>query len=257
MQRGLYQVQVEGNQLRAFVDAAALKLSQDQIRRLSYALRDTAARVQARAVRNVSGYPVRYDGQTFRVVVRTGALKGAIEMQWPYQSPLQARVFVNGAHTAQPFQMGDQLVKPRPVAVYAAAIEFGHGPIDLKQSMMGKTVPFFASRSSSSTGPYAARGVTETADGQWENKALNNRLQARGKAPMYFGQRKTTAAYEGAKGGAASYFIAFRKVGKTGWVIPEAKPRPFMRAAVRQSERDMRSLIFNGLKGILTDAGRS
>lgn len=229
---GLYRLEVDDRQLRVLLNTAKLKLSPAQLGFLGYAIRDTAERARIRVIRNVSGYPVYYDGKAFRVQVRTGALKGAIEMEWPYQGPLQARVYVNGSHTAQPFKMGDGVVKPRPVATYAAAIEYGHGPIDLKKYMMGKTVPFFASRSASSTGPFTARGLTPVTDmpgDLWENRALNNRLQAAGKRPMHF-QRRRARAYTSQKKGAGSYYIAFRKVGKHGWVIPEAQPRPFMRA---------------------------
>lgn len=259
----LYRVEVQNGQLTVLLNVAALNLSPDQLNFLGYAIRDTAARAQARAVRNVSGYPVTYDGKVFRVVVRTGALKGAIDMQWPYQSPLQARVFVNGAMTAAPFQAGDRLVKPSPVSAYAAAIEFGHEEIDLKKFMQGKIVPFFASRTAGSTGPFAVRGLTEVEGSNgalWENKALNIKLThplfGTAKGPMYFQKRGGTAAYQGAKGGGGSYYIAFRRVGKTGWIIPAAKPRPFMRAAATgpQAQRDARQNTLERLRALMRPA---
>jgi len=254
---GLFRVEVENNQLRVLLNTARLQLDPSQLNFLGTAIRDAAARVQARAVRNVSGTPVQYDGRVFRVVVRTGALKGAIDMQWPYQSALQARVYVNGAHTSIPENVGGYISRPVPVSKYAAAIEYGHGPIDLKQTMQGKTVPFFASRSANSTGPYSARGVTHVEGDMWENKPLNAKLQAQGKNPMLFQRRSTKAAYSGAKNGGGAYFIAFRKVGKTGWVIPAAQPRPFMRAALKQSERDTRELVRDRLVELMSHEVRN
>jgi hypothetical protein len=253
--RGLFRIEIQGNQLRVLLNTAKLNLSAAQLSELGTAIRDSGARVQARAVRNVSGYPVQYDGKVFRVVVRTGTLKGAIDMQWPYQSPLQARVYVNGTHTAQPIQMGGQLLRPRPVSTYAASIEYGHEEIDLKRFMQGKTVPFFASRSANSTGPFAARGLTPAAGpgDLWESTTLNAKLLRGGKKHMVF-QRRVAAAYDGAKKGAGTYYIAFRKVGKKGWIIPAARARPFMRAAVRQSERDTRQLVRDQLVNVLSNA---
>lgn len=255
----LYRVETQGNELRVLLNTARLKLNPSQLNNLGFAVRDLAARVQARAVRNVSGYPVQYDGKVFRVVVRTGTLKGAIDMQWPYQTVLWARVFVNGAHTSQVQAIGGYIPKPVPVRRYAAAIEFGHPPIDLKQFMRGKTVPFFASRTANTTGPFAARGLTPVDDTgeMWENKALNRKLTHPlwgRKGPMYF-QRKA-GKIEGYGGGA--YYIAFRKVGKTGWVIPAAKPRPFMRAAGTSpaSQRDARRLTSQRLRMLLEDAAK-
>lgn len=256
MRRGLYRIEVNDKQLAVVLDTAKLQLKPAQLELMGLAIRDVAERARTRVVRNVSGYPVFYDGTAFRVQVRTGALKGAIEMEWPYQSPLQARVYVNGAQTGQPMQQGDRVVKPRPVGDYAAAIEYGHGPIDLKQFMMGKTVPFFASRSANSTGPFSARGLTPV-DGSgerlWENKELNNRLAAKGKKPMHFQQRKARA-YTSQSKGAGSYYIAFRRVGKHGWIIPAAKPRPFMRAGTtgRATQEDARRFTAEHLVKLLT-----
>lgn len=252
--RGLFRVEIENNQLRVLLDTAKLGLTAEQLNVLGGAIRDSAARVQARAVRNVKGYPVQYDGRVFRVKTVTGALAASIDMQWPYQTVLQARVYVNGAHTAQGQMVNGVFTKPRPVAAYAAAIEFGHAEIDLKQFMQGKVVPFFASRTKNSTGPFAARGLTEVAGtgGQlWENIQLSVKLGTQGKAPMQFRRMATKAAYSGGKHGGGAYYIAFRRVGKTGWIIPAAKPRPFMRAALAQSERDVRANVRQRLAQIL------
>jgi hypothetical protein len=249
---GLYSVQVHDSSLRVMLNTAKLNLNPAQVLRMGEAVRDLSANVQARAVRNVSGYPVQYEGGVFRVKSQTGALKGAIEQQWPYQSPLQARVFVNGAMSGAAIQIAGALVKPRPVSDYAGAIESGHGEIDLKKTMMGKTVPFFAARSQNATGPYAGRGLRPEGSG-WVDDALNHKLSSKGaKGPMSFKRHKI----KGGTRGAGSYYVTFRKVGKTGWIIPAAKPRPFMRAAGtgQATQADARSLTAAKLKEVLRDA---
>jgi integrase len=116
----------------------------------------------------------------------------------------------------------------------AGAIEYGHAEIDLKKTMQGKIVPFFASKSATATGPYAARGLDQIGkSNQYTSKSLNNKLQALGKANMNF----TKHAGKGPTGGAGAYYISFRRVGKTGWIIPAAKPRPFMRRRSRSRRR--------------------
>lgn len=216
---------------------------------LSDGIRQWGALVQARAVRNVTGYPVVYQGGVFRVMVRTGTLRGAIELQWPYESPYQARVFVNGAVTNPGDTPGGGRSRPTPVWKYASAIEFGHDEIDLKKFMRGKVVPFFASRGAKSRGPFAARGL-EPVDARdtdygsrWQSEALNRKLAAKGKGPMTFEKKGGNAAYQGAKRGASTYFISFRRVGDTGWVIPRALPRPFMRAALEGTADQGRRLV--------------
>lgn len=233
-----YQLRIDTKQLRVLSARAHLPLNDPKVMAaMGAGIRAWGALVQARAVRNVSGYPVVYDGGVFRVQVRTSTLKGSIELQWPYQSNLQARVFVNGTHTANVAQPGGS-VRSQSVADYAAAIEMGHKAIDLKQFMQGKVVPFFGARGKSARGPFAARGLTPAVPGsedygsQWQSEHLNNKLAAKGKAPMYFTKKGGGEVYQAGKKGGSTYFIAFRRVGKTGWIIPAAKPRPFMRAAV-------------------------
>lgn len=203
--------------------------------------------VQQRAVRNVSGYPVIYSGGAFRVMVRTGTLKGAIEMQYPFINGLQARVFVNGSVTSTGEAQGGK-ARVTSVSAYAFRIEFGGDEIDLKKTMLGKTVPFFGVRSAASTGPYAARGLKpvdrdSTGYGSsWRSAELDAKLLAKGKSFMTFEKKGGQAAYKGQTKGASTYFISFRKVGKTGWIIPAAKPRPFMLAAVEGTGDQARRL---------------
>jgi hypothetical protein len=200
---------------------------------LGKAVKTAGVALQTQAVRNVSGYPVVYEGGAFRVRVQTGALKGSITLQYPYGDEYKARVYVNGTHTASGART---FTKPKPVSDYAGAIEWGHGPIDLKKTMQGKIVPFFSARSDKATGPYAATGVRQVkslkmgSDGvlehetSYQSQKLNEKLAAKGKPAMRFKKIKPDTG--------GSYFIAFRTVGKTGWIIPAAKPRPFMKAAL-------------------------
>lgn len=216
-------------------------------------VRRWALMVQTRAVHNVSGYPVIYAGGAFRIQVRTGTLKGAIEVQYPYQNRLQARVFVNGTMTT-PAQQGS---RPTSVSAYAFRIEFGGPEIDLKKTIQGKTVPFFASRSSASSGPFAARGLKPISTGQtaygslWRSEAHDAKLAAQGKGPMAFEKRGGKSAYKDPHGSGATYYISFRKVGKTGWVIPRALPRPFMRAAVEGTGEQARRMAVRELTKVM------
>jgi hypothetical protein len=239
----LIEARYERGSLDVLLKRATLrKLGGAGRRQLGEGIRDTAERVRQRAVRNVSGYPVTYTGGVFVVKVRTGALKGAMEMEWPYGSEWVARVFVNGAHTSTS-NIGGYPGKPVAVSKYAAAIEHGHKEIDLKQHMMGKTVPFFGARSQTATGPYAERGLISIGGGQFVSR--NPSGKCGGKQPLVYDRKRT------ASGG--SYFITYRKVGKKGWVIPAAKPRPFMAAAALGSAPDARRLVGGRVRAVLAE----
>lgn len=263
----LIEARYEHGQLTTLMRRATLRqIGAKGERALGEGIRDGAEKVRQRAVRNVSGYPVNYTGGAFRVQVKTGALKGAIESEWPYGDHLTARVFVNGSHTSTS-STGGYMGKPTPVSKYAASIEHGHREIDLKKTMMGKTVPFFGARSSSARGPFAATGLREVkhftltptpgglgfggsdqvmnVGSAWHSDRLDKKLHDRGKRSMAFARKRTSSG--------GSYFIAFRKVGKKGWIIPEAKPRPFMAAAASASRDDVRRLIGGKVRSILAE----
>jgi hypothetical protein len=252
----LIEARYDHGQLTALMQRATLKRIGRNNRMLGEGVRDGAERIRTRAVRNVSGYPVTYTGGAFRVQVKSGALKGALETEWPYGDSLTARVFVNGAHTSLS-NTGGYIGRPVPVSRYAAAIEHGHGEIDLKKTMLGKTVPFFGARAQNAQGAYAATGLRKTdfftfsGDGikigsGYQSESLNAKLAAKRKGPMVFDRKRTASG--------SSYFIAFRKVGKTGWIIPEAKPRPFMAAAAKASTVDVQRIIGRKVRAVL--AGR-
>lgn len=209
-------------------------------------VRKWGAMVQASAVYNVTGHPVVYDGRVFRVMVRTGTLRNSIELQWPYRSRFQARVFVNGT-LMNPGDGGGGRSRPVAVSAYALAIEDGHEAIDLKKTMQGKIVPFFGSVQAKARGPFAAQGLkpldTTARDygSKWASEQHNRKLAAKGKGGMTFTKKGGHPAYQGASAG--TYFIAFRRVGKVGWIIPAAAPRPFMAAAVQRSKEPGRRML--------------
>jgi hypothetical protein len=84
-------------------------------------------------------------------------------------------------------------------------------------------------------GPYAAGGL-KPVDAKHTDYGSSGAARARreaagqGQGPDELHQEGRAPAYKGS--GAGTYFIAFRRVGKTGWIIPKAAPRPFMRAAL-------------------------
>lgn len=257
----------ERGSLQVLLERASMRRISGRGRQvLGEGVRDGAERIRQRAVRNVSGYPVSQDGRYFRVNTSTGALKGAIEAQWPYGDTFSARVFVNGSHTSVT-QIGGYTGRPTSVGRYAAAIERGHPQIDLKKTMMGKVVPFFGARAQNAKGPYAATGLRKTSTftlaptpgglgfggsdevveihSGYQSAKLNAKLAAKGKKPMTFARKRT------ASGG--SYFLAFRKVGKKGWIIPEAQPRPFMAAAASGSRADVQRIIGGKARQLLAE----
>lgn len=255
-----YIVRVDIKALRVLVERTRGPFGGPPVRAaLGQVIRRWGVMAQERAVRNVTGYPVNYDGRVFRVMVRTGTLRGAIELEWPYEGKeFLARVFVNGAAMNPGTVPGMGPARPRPVSEYAAAIEFGHPEIDLKKTMLGKTVPFFGARGGKARGPYAATGLDPVDPSQkgygsgWHSAQLDRRLAAKGKGPMVFEKKGGNAAYTGAKQSASTYFIAFRKVGKVGWVIPEAQPRPFLAAALAQTADQGRRMAVRELTAALS-----
>ena len=235
----LIEARYEHGQLEALMQRATLaRLSGRGRRLLGEGVRDSAEKIRQRAVRNVSGYPVSYTGGAFVVRVQTGALKGSIETEWPYGDEWAARVFVNGAHTSVS-NVGGYISKPVPVSSYAAAIEFGHKEIDLKKTMMGKTVPFFGARAQGAKGPYTETGLVSLG----KNSFISKNPDGKQRRPLVYSRKRTKSG--------SSYFIAFRKVGKKGWIIPEAKPRPFMAAAAQASRGDVQRIIGGKVRTIL------
>lgn len=255
-----YQLRVDRGRLLALIDVTGFKPTGRAARTLGEGIRRAGLIVQTRAVRNVSGYPVVFEGGVFRVQVRTGALKGSIELDWPYEGTVfRARVYVNGTATRIESQPGSGYTRSTTVAEYAAAIEAGHKEIDLKKYMQGKRVPFFGSVAAKARGPYAARGLKPIMAGVkgygsgWASESLNAKLAAKGKGAMVFTKMGGKAAFSGR---GTSYFISFRTVGKTGWIIPEAAPRPFMRAAAMGTRDQVRRVIVAAAVEMLRDSMR-
>jgi hypothetical protein len=224
-----------------------LGLEGDTMAQLGGLVRQVGLMAQAQAVYNVSGYPVNYSGGFFRVNVRTGALKASISLQYPSKNQLTARVYVTGSMSIASSIPG--LSKPRPVSDYAGAVEWGHKQVDLKRTMQGKIVPFFGSVSKAN-GPYAATGllpvdIDHDFGDPFASPEHIAKLAAKGKPPMYFIRTKASSR------GNSSYYISFRRVGKTGWIIPRAKPRPFMRASGEQLRDKGKAVLTNGIAKIM------
>lgn len=240
-----YKLELRTGQLRVLIERTRTPGSGRNAQVLGRGVRKAGAIVQARAVRNVTGYPVVYEGGVFRVQVQTGTLRGAIELEWPYGTAFQARVYVNGARMTPAQLAGGYRGQPRSVSEYAGAIEWGHAAIDLKLTMKGKTVPFFAAKAAKARGPYSAVGVkpldqTQTGFGtRWQSETLNRKLAAQGKGRMIFTKQG------GKPKGGGSYWISFRKVGNEGWIIPEMKPRPFMRAALEGTKQQAKRAVLD------------
>lgn len=238
-------------------------MNMDTVNLLGQSIRKWGVMLQTRAVFNVTGHPVvSPEGGYFVVRVRTGALRSSIEMQWPYQTAFQARVFVNGTVMNPGEIPAAGVSRPRPVSQYAAAIEFGHEPIDLKRTMRGKIVPFFGAKAQKARGPYAAQGLKPLDDrdqgygSSWQSEALNRKLAGQGKGPMIFEKKGGHPAYSGQKQGASTYFISFRRVGDKGWVIPEAKPRPFLGSAVQGVKEPGRKMVARDFARALVPGSR-
>lgn len=231
----------EGGSLYILLNRATLNDVGNAGRRaLGEGVRDGAEKIRQRAVRNVSGYPVNQGGRSFVIRVRTGALKGALETEWPYGSEWAARVFVNGTHTSTT-NIGGYPSKPVPVSRYAGSIEHGHKEVDLKKTMEGKIVPFFGARSLNAQGPYAETGLAAIGKSQY----ISRTPKPGTRSPLVYDRKRT------ASGG--SYFISFRKVGKKGWIIPEAQPRPFMQAAAEGATAEVRRAIGSKVRAMLAE----
>ena len=140
---------------------------------------------QAQAVQNVSGNVVTYSGGTFVINRQTGKLARSIQIYPDPSGSLLGAVIVAGAN-------------------YAAAVENGTtGPVDLKPSLMGKTIPIMV------------RGGKKARD-----KAIASGDATAVERHASTGRKMETAA------------IIFRKVGpkSKGWIIPQQPARPFMLA---------------------------
>lgn len=258
MASGPYYLKVDTTALKVLIARTSGPFGSPQIvNALGQAVRKWGVLLQTRARYNVSGHPVSYQGGYFVVRVRTGALQNSIELQWPYTSAFMARVFVNGT-VMNPGEIAEAgFARPRPVSEYAWAIEAGHDEIDLKKTMQGKTVPFFGQRQNKIRGPYAAGGLQPTDPdstdygSKWRSADLDAKLAAKGKGPMDFTKKGGHPAYKGS--GAGTYFISYRKVGKTGWIIPKAAPRPFMRAALEGTADAGRLMVVREVKQALIE----
>lgn len=175
----------------------------DLLTTISKVVKKYAQMAQKQAVVNVSGGQVMYSGGVFVIHRQTGKLARSIQVSYP--SPLSAVVMAS--------------------AEYAAALEGGVPyPVDLKPSLMGKTVfiPF---------------------------KNAQDPKAPRDSAGNYMGV--SLPKYDSKGNRAGNRFGIFRRVtpNSTGWIIPPRPPRPFMRAAAEA--------VMPGYQKELTEAFRA
>src|ERR1039458_4021936 len=130
----LFKLVVENSQLQVILNRAKLRLTPAELGQVGQGLAMAAGEVQKQAVVNVTGNVVVFEGGSFKINTVTGTLRGSINMEWPYQDWLQARVYVNGTYSIEGSVRPDGSIgKSAPVSKYAASIEYGHVEIDLKK----------------------------------------------------------------------------------------------------------------------------
>lgn len=160
---------------------------------------------RAEAVKNVSGGVVTYSGGSFVINRQTRKLAGSIQTTYP--SPLSGVVIAK--------------------AEYAAAIEAGVPyPVDLKPSLMGKTVFIpFRTPYGNRVSPIQFPVQTSSRGGNNPQDPAQTRQVVQSVPLMSSGGRRT-----------GNQFGVFRRVGpnSTGWIIPPRKARPFMGAAAEK-----------------------
>lgn len=164
----------------------------DRISAVRKAVAKNTREARRQATINVSNTSVTYEGKTFIIKRQTAKLARSIQVV--SITPLSGTVAA--------------------MAEYAGAIEEGHKEIDLKPSLMGKTVPLPVDPN----GPISAFGkkltpVVAKAGGI----ARIEKMSSTGKTSRWT-------------------YIAFRRVGPNshGWIIKAAPGRPFMAAAGEQ-----------------------
>lgn len=181
----------------------------DLVASMKKIVREWTKRAQAQAVQNVSGGQVIYSGGSFVINRQTGKLARSIQKEYP--SALSGVVIANlGGDGGK----GD----------YAAAIEYGVPfPVDLKPSLMGKTVFIpFSSAYGNRSGPIPYPVQTSAKGGNSPQDPAQTR-NVTVSIPVFNskGQRS------------GNKFGVFRKVGPNtqGFIIPPRAARPFMQAA--------------------------
>lgn len=164
---------------------------------------DYGQRLQAQAVRNVSGVQVTYSGGTFVVNRDTGFLSQNIRLTQP--NPLGAMVTAD--------------------TEYASYVHDGvDHPVDMKPFLMGKVIPIRA----------RGMGDAHLAQTSVQGAALwAMPTQGPVKGGVTHKQKRNS------KGRVSrNLYISFRRVtaASTGWIIPVRPPRPFLTAAVETIE---------------------
>lgn len=171
------------------------------IRALQATINQYGRLMQREAVANASGRVVEFHGQHFSINRITGNLVRNIHL---VPGPLSASVVAD--------------------ADYAAAVEAGHPAIDLKKFMAGKIVPL----------PIGS-GVAASA--QTFMQALGSKAylstDSKGKVISTVNGLRVQNQYASTGKLVGQRAVLFRRVpvDGSGWIIPAAKPRPFLAAA--------------------------
>lgn len=199
IQGGAVTLEIETEIVDQYAEQLATSLT--GIKAVSLAVYKAADELQAQAVQNVSGNQVTFDGNTFVVNRQTGKLARSINVR---RGPLSATVVAD--------------------AEYASYVEEGvlH-PVDMKQSLMGKTIPIRVS------GPKGNRaGLGPISHPIYGNSNQDPEKTSATKVPKLSSSGKKVG----------NMFVIFRKVTKSskGWIIAPRMPRPFMRAAAAEIE---------------------
>lgn len=184
-----------------------LSTSLSGIKEIEGVIRKFTNMAQREAVANVSNNGFVYDGRSIFIRRRTGKLARSIQVV--SVTPL------SGALEAS--------------AEYAEPIEEGHGPVDMKPYLMGKTVMI----------PIAGRtqGMPDSGGRiSFFTDAENGRQSVKV-------TRISKKATTGRKAGVQN--VIFRRIGPNtkGFIIPRQPPKPFMSAAGQKVEEPFRNEI--------------
>lgn len=192
----------------------SIKQGLDVEQALKGVVKEYTRKTQALMVQNVSGTRVTYSGGNFVINRQTGKLARSIQI----------------------FELNPLAGSVKATAEYAGFVEGGHGAIDLKQTMQGKIVPLPVDITSA--------------------KAMQRMQaqQAKGIAGVSASGLKVTKITASTGRFMGSRAVVFRRVGKTGWIIPAQAPRPFGQAAAEAIEQPFADAVRKRMEEMLQSA---
>jgi hypothetical protein len=194
------------------VDALVKRMttSLDAINAVRNVLKKHGRIMQARAVHNVSGNYVFFEGKTWVINRQTGKLARGIQVA--DAGPLGTAV--------------------RSSAEYSSDVELGtRGPVDLKKTKLaGKIVPLPVSNKAAQKARnfYQALGAK-----------LSTKYDSHGRPILTAGGYRTQAKYATTGKFMGNASVVFRRVpgpGGKGWIIPKREGRPFLREALEYTK---------------------